>query len=783
MRTPTEIATAFAPRESLQGYSSFYLVGIGGAGMSGIALMLQRRGFAVRGSDSTPSPTTAELETSGIQVRIGHSGEGIREGDAVVLSDAIDIDSSPEVARARELGCRLFRRSQVLGWLLRGKKVIAVTGTHGKTTTTGMIGAGLRAASMDPTIVVGAVVPEFGGAVVEGTGEWAVVEACEAYDSFHDIDPTIVVLTNLEADHLDYHGSWEALRNSVLRFAASVPEDGYLVYCSEDAGARDVADRVLAEKLGYGGLMLENAALPGRHNALNATGAFCALRLILGDPSAAAAGIAEFRGAERRLQLVKEGSIVVIDDYAHHPSEVEAGIQALRDRYPGQRIVVVFQPHLYSRTAQLIPEFARALNHADRVVLTDIYPAREEPIPGISSARMAELVTVPCAYIPSRHLLPREVALMARSGDVVVGMGAGNIAEFAPAFLKELDRIAAPSNRHTSERMDKVAVIYGGDSAEREVSLHSGIEVQDALRRRGYEAKLYDVTELLLSRGDVGDFIGPNRPDLAFLAVHGTHAEDGAVQGFFELLHIPYTGSGIQSSAIAMDKRLTKQVLEAEGIRVPDGVLLQHREQILPVSLRPPLIVKPNAQGSTVGLSFVSKHDELQPSIERAFQYDSAVLVEEWIEGIEISVPVLGDRALPVVEIVPGEGRYDFAAKYTPGATEEIVPARLPIEVAKKAQEIALRCHNALRCEGATRTDMIVRNLPHPTPSPFVGTKHLKNGEGVSGPEIFVLELNTLPGMTATSLLPNSARSAGIEFGELCDWIVQDALRRHGAKT
>jgi D-alanine--D-alanine ligase len=749
MRKKAEILEAFAPREAMEGHRSFYLVGIGGAGMSGLAKMLIQRGLRVAGSDSTASPVTAELATEGVHVRIGHSGEGIEAGDAVVLSDAIDLQTSPEVARARELGCTLFRRSQLLGWLLKGKKVLAVTGTHGKTTTTGMLGAALRAAGMEPTIVVGAGVPEFGGPIIEGEGKYAVVEACEAYDSFHDLDPHLVLLTNLELDHVDFHGTYENLRDSVVRFVSRIPEDGCLVFCEDDAGARDVASRFTGRRISYSlNDSLTGLALPGKHNLLNGCGALAAANAIGAETEGAIQGIRDFRGAERRLQVLREGPITVVDDYAHHPSEIEASIKALRERYPDRRLVVVYQPHLYSRTAGLFSEFAAALSHADLVVLTDIYPAREAPMPGVSSSRIAEEIRVPVHYVPSRFLLPRHVAALATPGDLVVGMGAGNISEFVPSFLRELDRSGAM----------KIAVLYGGDSSEREVSLHSGNAVHHALQNLGYEATLYDVTDLLLQKGDLSQFVGEGRPDLAFLALHGTHAEDGAIQGLLELLHIPYTGSNIQSSAIAMDKRLTKHILEAAGLPVPKGQFVRSPDE--EILLKPPLIVKPNAQGSTVGLSFVMTEGEIDDAIAKAFQYDTAVLVEEWLQGMEISVPVLGDRALPPVEIAPVNGRYDFSSKYTPGATEEIVPARLPQDVLEKSQQFALEAHRALGCDGATRTDMIV---------------------GANGPVI--LEVNTLPGLTGTSLLPNSALAAGISFESLVSWIVQDALRRYGAKT
>lgn len=722
--------------------------------MSALARMLHHRGLSVLGTDSTESPETLRLRAEGIDVSIGHSGEAIQKGDAVILTDAIDLGVSPEVKAAKELDAPIFRRSQALGWLLRDHKVIAVTGTHGKTTTTGMIGAGLQAAGLDPLIVVGASVPQFGGPVVEGKGEWAVVEACEAYDSYHDIRPFIVVLTNLELDHVDFHGTYENLRESVVRFVQSLPKGGSLIYCATDEGAADVATRAATSTMDVEGYMSGDKfemAVPGEHNRLNAAGALAAIAHTGAPLDEAKLGIAKYTGAERRLQVAQEGPVTVIDDYAHHPSEILASLSALRERYPYRRLIVVYQPHLYSRTAPLINEFAAALSTADLVVLTDIYPAREAPIPGVSSARIAEHVTVPVRYVPNRHLLPLEVAKVAKAGDVVVGMGAGTIGEFANKFVEELKR---------EGRTKRIAVCYGGDSAEREISILSGREIHAALERKGYDSELVDVSELLTKNGDLGRFAGPNRPDLALLAVHGTNAENGAIQGLFELLHIPYTGSGIQASAIGMDKAMTKRVLETEGLRVPLGALLSKTDDRTKLGIHAPLIVKPNAQGSTVGLSFVEEEKDVQSAIEKAFQYDEQVLVEEWVKGTEISVPVLGDRALPAVEIAPVSGRYDFESKYTPGATEEIIPARLPQIILDQAQKVALMAHRALGCEGATRTDMIVANG-----------------------DLYILEVNTLPGMTSTSLLPNSARAAGIEFDDLVVWLVEDALRRYGAKT
>jgi len=732
----------------------FFLVGIGGAGMSALARMLHERGLPVAGADLVGGPEVDGLRSLGIEVHTGHAAEPVRAfatgPTALVLSDAIDLATSPEVAAARELAVPIFRRSQLLGWLLRDRKVLAVTGTHGKTTTTGMVGMGLEAVGLDPLVIVGAEIPQWGSPVREGKGEWAVVEACEAYDSFHDLDPQIVLLTNLEPDHLDFHGDWTGLRGSVVRFVDRLPADGALVYCAADPGATEIAQGAASRTVPYGSAEFP-LAIPGAHNAANAAGALAAIiETGVADLDRVREGIARFTGADRRLQVVREGEIAIVDDYAHHPTEIAASIEALRAKYQGRRLVVVFQPHLYSRTKDQLAGFGEALSAADVVVLTDIYPAREDPIPGVSSAVVAELVKRPCHYVPSRHLLPRKVAQLVRSGDVVVGMGAGTIGQFARAFAAELDRAQRSPKR--------IAVAYGGDSSEREVSILSGRAIHAALRRKGYDADFVDLTELLLTGKSLDKFIGPDRYDAVFLAVHGTNSEDGAMQGFLELLHMPYTGSGVQASAIAMDKAATKQILERHGIRTPRGGLVRSATDPLPVA--PPLIVKPNAEGSTVGLSFVETEDQIPAALQRALAYGDA-LVEEWVRGMEVSTPVLIDRALPTVEIAPAGGRYDFAAKYTQGATEEIVPARLPEDVLRRTGEIALAAHRALGCRGATRTDAIV----------------------TSDGEVIVLEVNTLPGMTGTSLLPNSAQAAGIPFDDLCETILEEALARNGAQA
>lgn len=762
MRTRVENDTEFAQTSQLDQYSSFYLIGIGGAGMSGVAKFLLSKGFRVAGSDSTESPITAGLIDLGIDVHIGHSAQGIEANQALIISDAIDLKHSPEVAKSRELGNPIFRRSQALAWLLRDKKTIAITGSHGKSTTTGMLGVAMRASGQDPTIVVGADIPELGGSVIQGDGEYAVIEACEAYDSLRDFEPYGVILTNLELDHVDYHETWENLRATVVKFISRIPKEGFALINELDPGCQEVGTITQITESGFAiedaekYLSEQEMFLKGRHNLQNAAAVIRALKQLNAFSREAVAAIADFRGAERRQTRLYDpsdgkgnlGNFTLIDDYAHHPTEIEASLNAIRKGWitegSRKRLVVVFQPHLYSRTEPLIQEFADALSLADFVVLTDIYPAREDPIPGVSSLRIVERLGKPNCYIPSRHLLPRKVADLLQEGDVVVSMGAGNIDQFPPLLLQELE---------SRNEKPRVLVVYGGDSPERQVSLISGRSVYAALQRLGYEVTLLDATEALLSGASLSHLAGPDRPDIAFLEVHGTHAEDGAIQGLFELLHIPYTGSGILSSALALDKNRAKELIKSLHIPVPEGRIVRAGDPMPTMTF--PCVVKPNTQGSTVGLTIVQEPSLLAEAVEKALAYDHEVLIEEFIEGIEISVPVLIDQTLPAVEIVPQSGFYDFAMKYTSGATEEICPARISPEQAKLAAQYAQQIHDAFQCQGVSRTDMIVQE-----------------------DRIVVLEINTLPGMTATSLVPNAAKAAGISYDELVERILKDAWEK-----
>ncbi len=439
--------------------SRVHLVGVGGAGMSGLARLLLARGHAVSGSDRQESAVLAALRGLGADVRAGHDAARLGTPDLVAASSAIRADN-PELAEARRRGLPLLRRAQLLALLMEGKVGLAVAGTHGKTTTTAMATAILREAGLDPSWAVGGDLQDGGANAGVGAGPHFVAEADESDGSFLELAPTVAVVTNVEADHLDHWGDLEAVREGFRRFVARLPAGGTAVLCADDQGALALAGaapcpvvsyglgadaEVRAEGLVAGGdgsrfevvaggerLGAVRLALPGRHVVQNALGAIAATRA-LGAPFAAArTALARFSGAARRFQLrASAAGVTVVDDYAHHPTEVAATLATAR-LGGWTRVVAVFQPHLYSRTRLFAREFGDALAAADVVLVTDVYAAREEPQPGVDGGLVAAAARqarpgLDCAYVPDRRDLAKHVAATVRPGDLVVTLGAGDI--------------------------------------------------------------------------------------------------------------------------------------------------------------------------------------------------------------------------------------------------------------------------------------------------------------------------------------------------------------------
>ncbi len=444
-----------------------HFIGIGGIGMSALAEILHRKGYAVSGSDQARSAVTAHLAEKGITVFEGHRSEQVR-GELVVYSSAIDV-SNPELAEARRRNIPCIKRAELLGELLRNRKGICVAGTHGKTTTSAMIGTMLIHAGFDPTLFIGGIVKAIQSNTRLGDSEWIVAEADEFDRSFLQMHSFISVINNIEADHLDCYRDLEDLRQSFTQFANMTSLFGSVVINVDDPGAAGILPSVVRKKITLGirkPAMLTAGAIhtgngktsfsvmdnhnqlgqiqlviPGMHNVYNALAAV-AVGLELEIPfETIRQSLSVFEGAARRFDIIgTPGDITVIDDYAHHPSEIRATLRSAKERYPQNRIIAVFQPHLYSRTRDFLDDFAQAFQTADRVILTDIYAAREKPIPGLDLIQILnDKLTAAHPHaelIKNQQQIPPALWSLCRPGDVVIFLGAGDITQTAKQFAE-----------------------------------------------------------------------------------------------------------------------------------------------------------------------------------------------------------------------------------------------------------------------------------------------------------------------------------------------------------
>ena len=462
---------------------SVHFVGIGGSGMSGIAEVMLSLGYAVQGSDLKRNKQTQRLESQGATVFIGHAANNIRDADAVVVSSAVD-ETNPEVAAAREALMPVVSRAEMLAELMRFRYSIAVAGTHGKTTTTSLVATVLAEGGLDPTFVIGGRLKSADANARLGEGEYLVAEADESDASFVHLKPMVAVVTNIDADHMStYDGDIEKLKASFIEFLHNLPFYGLAVVCTDDPGVNEVLGDIGRSVTTYGTneeadiravniefnenttefdvvrsskvekslgdtqsvlqLMHVKLRLPGMHNVRNSLAAIAvADELQIGD-SAVMAALEKFEGIDRRFQSLGEietgaGKILLVDDYGHHPTEVAATLAAAKSGYPERRVVLVFQPHRYTRTRDLMDDFASVLSEADALVLLDVYAAGEEPIPGADGRSMARAVrtrgAVEPVFVENLDDLAGVLEGVLKDGDLVLTMGAGDIGAYAQSL-------------------------------------------------------------------------------------------------------------------------------------------------------------------------------------------------------------------------------------------------------------------------------------------------------------------------------------------------------------
>ena len=451
----------------------FHFVGIGGIGMSGIARILLEMGYEVSGSDVRENRNTTLLRERGAKIFIGHSGENIKENVQVVVYSSAVKEDNPEIVRAKELGIPVIPRGEMLAELFKLKEGIAVSGSHGKTTTTSMVAHILEDAGYDPTVIIGGILQRLGSNAKLGKGDLLVSEADESDGSFLKLSPAVAVITNIDREHLDYYRDISETINAFSRFAGSVPFYGFCVANADDPNVKKAVEGVTKRVIYFGlgedaevkgeDLRIEEGSysfeltvrgerkgriklrIPGKHNVYNALAAI-SVCLELGVPfERIREALEDFRNAERRMELKGFiGGTPVYDDYGHHPTELRAVMDAVREMHPDRRLVLVFQPHRYSRTHFLFEEFAEVLREADLCLLTDIFPASEENFYGVRAEELARRSGA--IYVPEKEALFGKLRDLLREEDVLLFMGAGSISRWCEEFLSF---ISASSPRRT----------------------------------------------------------------------------------------------------------------------------------------------------------------------------------------------------------------------------------------------------------------------------------------------------------------------------------------------
>ncbi|MCL2437610.1 MAG: UDP-N-acetylmuramate--L-alanine ligase [Coriobacteriia bacterium] len=460
-----------------------HFIGVGGAGMSALALVLLQRGIKITGSDLKESRYTRTLQAAGMEVFIGHDAANVGNPEVVVISTAIPEEKNPELKEARRRNLPVWKRAQMLAEITKGITTVAVAGTHGKTSTSSMLANTLEVLGKDPGFCIGGEVDAFSANAREGSGELHVVEADESDGSFVWLSPQIAIITNLEPEHVDHYDSYDQLEQVFADFMSRVNDDGLLVVCGDDKELIELSEASNKKMLTYGAgpncdirysnikpftgkagsdftieyqgcLYPASITLPGEHMVSNATAVFAATVSLGIDPFEAAAALGSFQGVRRRFEFLGEwDGVSIVDDYGHHPTEIAVTLRGAKD-LGYKRTVVVFQPHRYSRTQAFEREFGSAFDSADVIILTDIFSSGETPIPGVSGRTVVNSILnydpdAQVVWLPRKQSLPDYLCSHTRPGDLLITMGAGDVTGVGPEFVREQKERKARSKDFT----------------------------------------------------------------------------------------------------------------------------------------------------------------------------------------------------------------------------------------------------------------------------------------------------------------------------------------------
>ncbi len=770
--------------------------------MGNLALLMLAKGYAVSGSDEKEGELTRQLRSKGAKIFIGHNLKNIDGVDCVIYSSAIST-SNPEMFEAVRLHMPILKRAELLAQFVNKEVGITVGGAHGKTTTSSMASLLLINAGLKPTTAVGGVVSQGYNANL-GIGRHIVAEVDESDGSFLYFSPHFSIITNIDREHLDYYKTMDNVLAAYAKFVERTVPGGVVIACGDNQLLRHIVEKSSRRSVLYGfadnnewiatnihcdangcsydcyhnGLFYGHfsLAVPGKHNILNSLAVIVlGHELKIGIPVIAET-LGTFQGVKRRFERKGEvGGVLVVDDYGHHPTEIAATLQAART-LGRKRLIVIFQPHRYSRTQLLMSAFSECFSLADQLILTDIYAASEKPIEGVSSEVLLEQIRMHRSG-DLVHLKKEEIISylmgMVQSGDLVLTLGAGDITHLSDLLVRSMedrlgfDHIPLARDRAKDEirGLGMIGVVMGGCSSEREVSLRSGAAVLKALIEAGCQVKSFDLT--VEDRDVVKDWFKAEKIEMAFIALHGRFGEDGGLQVILDELDIPYQGCGPAASYAAFNKAVAQKHFDDMGVQTPKTVTIKGAAALSMAEILKgigtfPMIVKPACEGSSIGISLVKDEEGLREAVVKAELFGREIIIQEYIRGRELTVGIIGNCPLPIVEIISADALFfDFDAKYKTQTTEYSVPAKLDDAVRNRVQAEAFKAYRALHCEGFGRVDVLLdaNNIP------------------------YILEINTIPGFTATSLLPKAAKVAGLNFQQLCLTLVEMAYGKKKAES
>ena len=762
----------------------YHFIGIGGIGMSALARILHGRGSQVQGSDESASYVTEDLEKAGVEVFSIHHEKNVHSASMVIYGSAIK-PHHPEYAAALSKKLPLLHRSELLAQLMQGHDALLVTGTHGKTTTSTLLAHVLMEAHLDPTFALGGISLNTLTNGQVGAGRFFVAEADESDGTFLNYPGYAGIITNIEEDHLDFWKTKEALIEGFKKFAAQIST--HLWWCKDECGiylpgksygfSKDSDLQITAWAQKGWSLFFDlqqdgkkysqiELSLLGKHNVLNGAAVFgLALQLGLTEEQIRSA-FKSFKGVKRRMERKGENrGAVIIDDYAHHPTEIKTTLEGLRKAAGEKRVIAVFQPHRYSRLKDCWDGFLEAFSAADVIFVTEVYGAGEAPIAGLTAEKLtAELqkkMAIPIYFAPREELLAH-VGEFARPHDVIITLGAGDITylgqQLAEYPIKPFEMI----------------VIQGGRSAEHEVALLSSKMLSQAMDEKFYKIKRWTISK-------EGEWIVGGRKtalpdvvaevlkcDLVFPILHGPFGEDGMIQGFLETLGVPYVGCDFRSCAVAMDKAWTKHIALSHGVPVarfiefsihewikrPDAV----REKILK-EFQFPFYIKAIHLGSTFGVHRVKNVSQIDEAIDAISKLDYKFLVEEEMKGRELEFGFIGDDEVEVsdpAEVIRSEEIHTYENKYAATGNPSIPKSPLPPEIVKKGREVAETVYRAVGCTGLARIDFFL------DPD---GTWILN-------------EVNPMPGFTPMSVYPAIWKAEGLTMEEVVSRVIIASLHR-----